>query len=192
MWVKPLFFICVSTRDDATDEVFLALGWHLEEIHLTWAYLEKKRIRLRLYTKYLEEGVPSIKRRRRDLQSNGVKDFVTELERSRLKEDLESSTWRRQEGWNDPVVSKEESLDYENPDLKQLLGVMECKVGTLMEKEISLIGKSESVFGMSSNMMRQLPPEPSCHEAFDDLVNDFISRSKKERVQQTRRVHGSN
>ncbi|GJU30725.1 hypothetical protein Tco_1174314 [Tanacetum coccineum] len=34
---------------------FLALGWHLEEIHVTWAHLEKKRTRLRLYTKYLEE-----------------------------------------------------------------------------------------------------------------------------------------
>ncbi|GKA07194.1 hypothetical protein Tco_0686418 [Tanacetum coccineum] len=37
------------------DEVFLALGWHLEEIHVTWAHLEKKRTRLQLYTKYLEE-----------------------------------------------------------------------------------------------------------------------------------------
>ncbi|GKB85826.1 hypothetical protein Tco_0958098 [Tanacetum coccineum] len=34
---------------------FLALGWHLEEIHVTWAHLEKKRTRLRLYTIYLEE-----------------------------------------------------------------------------------------------------------------------------------------
>ncbi|GJW44485.1 hypothetical protein Tco_0073284 [Tanacetum coccineum] len=33
------------------DEVFLALGWLLEEIHVTWAHLEKKRIRLRTYTK---------------------------------------------------------------------------------------------------------------------------------------------
>nr|GEW73946.1 hypothetical protein [Tanacetum cinerariifolium] len=32
-----------------------ALGWHLEEIHVTWPYLEKKRTRLRLYTLYLEE-----------------------------------------------------------------------------------------------------------------------------------------
>ncbi|GJR00042.1 hypothetical protein Tco_0523026 [Tanacetum coccineum] len=37
------------------DEVFLALGWHLEEIHVTWAHLEKKRTRLRLYTKNHEE-----------------------------------------------------------------------------------------------------------------------------------------
>ncbi|GKA51726.1 hypothetical protein Tco_0744922 [Tanacetum coccineum] len=34
---------------------FLALGWDLEEIHATWAHLEKKRTRLRLYTIYLEE-----------------------------------------------------------------------------------------------------------------------------------------
>ncbi|GJV88620.1 hypothetical protein Tco_1532558 [Tanacetum coccineum] len=33
----------------------LALGWLLEEIHVTWAHLEKKRTRLRLYTKSLEE-----------------------------------------------------------------------------------------------------------------------------------------
>ncbi|GJU18248.1 hypothetical protein Tco_1146214 [Tanacetum coccineum] len=38
------------------DEVFLALGWHLEEIHVTWAHLEKKRTRLRTYTKSLEES----------------------------------------------------------------------------------------------------------------------------------------
>ncbi|GJS61759.1 hypothetical protein Tco_0656543 [Tanacetum coccineum] len=34
---------------------FLALGWHLEEIHMSWAHLEKKWTRPRLYTKYLEE-----------------------------------------------------------------------------------------------------------------------------------------
>nr|GEW83876.1 hypothetical protein [Tanacetum cinerariifolium] len=36
--------------------VFLGLGWHLEEIHVTWAHLEKKRTRLRTYTKSLEES----------------------------------------------------------------------------------------------------------------------------------------
>ncbi|GKA36072.1 hypothetical protein Tco_0722563 [Tanacetum coccineum] len=74
---------------------------HLEEIHVTWAHLEKKQKRLRLYTKYLEEpriterkdGVTSIKRRCRDLQSDDVKDFMVASEHSSLKEDLESSTW---------------------------------------------------------------------------------------------------
>ncbi|GJZ07221.1 hypothetical protein Tco_0541014 [Tanacetum coccineum] len=37
------------------DEVFLALGWHLEEIHVTWAHLKKKQTRLRTYTKSLED-----------------------------------------------------------------------------------------------------------------------------------------
>ncbi|GJU62119.1 hypothetical protein Tco_1243954 [Tanacetum coccineum] len=32
-----------------------ALGWLLEEIHVTWAHLEKKRTRLRLYTKSLKK-----------------------------------------------------------------------------------------------------------------------------------------
>ncbi|GKE40451.1 hypothetical protein Tco_1463856, partial [Tanacetum coccineum] len=34
---------------------FLALGWLLEEIHVTLAHLEKKRIRLQTYTKSLED-----------------------------------------------------------------------------------------------------------------------------------------
>ncbi|GJR80607.1 hypothetical protein Tco_0151392 [Tanacetum coccineum] len=34
-----------------------ALGWLSKEIHVTWAYLEKKRTRLRLYTKSFEETV---------------------------------------------------------------------------------------------------------------------------------------
>ncbi|GJS14322.1 hypothetical protein Tco_0408794 [Tanacetum coccineum] len=32
------------------DEVYLAFGRHLEEIHVTWAHLEKKRTRLQTYT----------------------------------------------------------------------------------------------------------------------------------------------
>ncbi|GKA40369.1 hypothetical protein Tco_0732962, partial [Tanacetum coccineum] len=31
----------------------------------------------------------------------------------------------KEEGWNDPVIPEEGSLDYENPDLEQLLGFME-------------------------------------------------------------------
>ncbi|GKB52205.1 hypothetical protein Tco_0902958, partial [Tanacetum coccineum] len=38
------------------DEVsFLALGWLLEEIHVTWAHLEKKQTGLRTYTKSLKD-----------------------------------------------------------------------------------------------------------------------------------------
>ncbi|GJV53552.1 hypothetical protein Tco_1449293 [Tanacetum coccineum] len=41
------------------------------------------------------DGVPGIKRCRRDLYSDGVKNFATVSGRGRLKENLESSTWRR-------------------------------------------------------------------------------------------------
>ncbi|GJU75318.1 hypothetical protein Tco_1272388 [Tanacetum coccineum] len=39
------------------DKEIPTLGWLLEEKHVTWAHLEKKRTRLRLYTKSLEEIV---------------------------------------------------------------------------------------------------------------------------------------
>ncbi|GKB26688.1 hypothetical protein Tco_0866089 [Tanacetum coccineum] len=87
------------------------------------------------------------------------------------------------EGWNDPVVLEKESLNYENPDLEQLLGIMEYKVRTLMDEEITLMGRSESIFGISNNLMHQLPPEPSRQEAFEDLVMNFIL-DQEERVKQ--------
>ncbi|GKE89495.1 hypothetical protein Tco_1566970, partial [Tanacetum coccineum] len=46
------------------------------------------------------------------------------------------------EVWNDAFNSEEVSLNYENPDVKKLLGIMEHKVDTLMKNGILLIGKS--------------------------------------------------
>nr|GEW90702.1 hypothetical protein [Tanacetum cinerariifolium] len=48
------------------------------------------------------------------------------------------------------------------------------RVDILMKNAISLIGRSESFFGMSSNMLYQLPPKPLRHEAFKDIVMNFI------------------
>nr|GEU58057.1 ribonuclease H-like domain-containing protein [Tanacetum cinerariifolium] len=84
---------------------------------------------------------------------------------------LRSDTIRlEEEGWNDPVILEEGSLDYKNPNIEQLLGAMECKVDMLMKNAISLMGRSEDVYEMTSDMMHQLPPEPSRQEAFKDLV----------------------
>ncbi|GJZ98586.1 hypothetical protein Tco_0671039 [Tanacetum coccineum] len=74
---------------------------HLEKIHVTWAHLKKKRTRLQLYTKFLEEivqkesgdGVTSIKQRRQDIQGDGVMDLATASGRSRLNVALEYLTW---------------------------------------------------------------------------------------------------
>nr|GEX22602.1 reverse transcriptase domain-containing protein [Tanacetum cinerariifolium] len=78
------------------------------------------------------------------------------------------------EGWNDLIASGEVSLDSENPDIEQLLRVMECKVNTFMKEAISLIGRSESIFEMTSNTVDQLPSEPSRQEEFENLVMNFI------------------
>nr|GEZ51929.1 hypothetical protein [Tanacetum cinerariifolium] len=43
------------------------------------------------------DGVASIKRRRRDLSSGGIKNLAMTSGRGRLKEDLESSTWRQRQ-----------------------------------------------------------------------------------------------
>ncbi|GKB69687.1 hypothetical protein Tco_1085224 [Tanacetum coccineum] len=91
------------------------------------------------------------------------------------------------ERWNDPVVPEKESLKYENLDLEQLLGIMECRVGTLMEEAIALMGRSESIFGMSSNIVLSL--EPSRQEAFEDLVMNFIL-GQEERVKQLEEYTG--
>ncbi|GKB93464.1 hypothetical protein Tco_0979601 [Tanacetum coccineum] len=49
-------FVNIATRwNNVLPKKFLARGWHLEEIHVTWAHLENKRTRLRTYTKSLEE-----------------------------------------------------------------------------------------------------------------------------------------
>ncbi|GJS82288.1 hypothetical protein Tco_0748829 [Tanacetum coccineum] len=54
---------------------FLALGWHLEEIHVTWAHLEKKQTRLRLYTKSLKKlYIQSVETASR-VSSDGVRTF---------------------------------------------------------------------------------------------------------------------
>ncbi|GJX69773.1 hypothetical protein Tco_0305500 [Tanacetum coccineum] len=45
------------------------------------------------------DGVASIKQSCRDLSSDGVKNLATTSRRGRLKEDLESSTWRRRQDY---------------------------------------------------------------------------------------------
>ncbi|GKD42811.1 hypothetical protein Tco_1267456 [Tanacetum coccineum] len=74
------------------------------------------------------------------------------------------------EGWNDAFVSEDVSLNYENPDIEQLLGIMKHKVDTLMKDAISLMGKNESVFRLATNEMYRQPSEPSCQEEFEHNV----------------------
>ncbi|GJZ41198.1 hypothetical protein Tco_0588084 [Tanacetum coccineum] len=96
-----------------------------------------------------------------------------------------------EEGWNDPILPKEGSIDHIYPNIEQLLGVMESCVDTLIKDAISIMRRSETVFGISSDMMRQLPPEPSCQEAFEYLVMNFIL-DQEEKVKQLEEYMGVN
>ncbi|GJU36027.1 hypothetical protein Tco_1184381 [Tanacetum coccineum] len=60
--IKKKYPHLFTSKDEAT------LAWHLEEIHVTWAYLEKKRTSLQLYTKSLEETMHTER-------GDGVADF---------------------------------------------------------------------------------------------------------------------
>ncbi|GKB69076.1 hypothetical protein Tco_0930488 [Tanacetum coccineum] len=89
----------------AFDEVpfytlFRALGWHLEEIHVTLGSFGEETDEITDLHQILEEvlltergdGITSIKRRRHDLFSDGLWNLKTASGHGRLKEDLESST----------------------------------------------------------------------------------------------------
>ncbi|GJX13047.1 hypothetical protein Tco_0204805 [Tanacetum coccineum] len=86
---------------------------------------------------------------------------------------IEELSQYEDEGWNDAVIPEEVSLNYENPDIKQLLGIMERKVDTLIKDVISLIGRRKSVFRMTTNEMYQPPHEPSLQEEFEHIVMNF-------------------
>ncbi|GJU95268.1 hypothetical protein Tco_1320024 [Tanacetum coccineum] len=60
---------------------------------------------------------------------------------------------------------------------------MESHVDTLMKYAISITGRSEVVCGMTSEMMRQLSPEPSCQKSFEYLVMNFID-DQEDKVKQ--------
>ncbi|GKB31299.1 zinc finger, CCHC-type containing protein [Tanacetum coccineum] len=87
------------------------------------------------------------------------------------------------EGWNDPIFPEERSLNYKNSNIEQLLGIMEYQVDMHMKNAILPMGKGENLCGLSSNTMRQLPPEPSHDEAVEGLVMNFILE-QEEKVRQ--------
>ncbi|GKE65586.1 hypothetical protein Tco_1519747, partial [Tanacetum coccineum] len=117
-----------------------------------------------------------------------IVDYATE---GRLRKISAEKAWAtieelvryEEEGWNDPVARGEGSFDYENPDIEQLLGIIERKVDTLMKDAISLMGRSESVFWMTTNEMYRPPFEPSRQEEFKYIVMNFILDQEK-RVKQ--------
>ncbi|GJT93097.1 MAK10-like protein [Tanacetum coccineum] len=69
---------------------FLALGWNLEEIHVTWVIWRRNGQDCDSTPKIMKNCVHT-----EPGDGVGVRDPVTSSGRGRLKEDLESSMWRR-------------------------------------------------------------------------------------------------
>ncbi|GJX22398.1 hypothetical protein Tco_0226843 [Tanacetum coccineum] len=170
---------CVSS---STLVMFLALGWHLEEIHMTLAHLEKEQTRLRLYTKNYEVVDPFNVASYDGFPHHGIdlwlqvqifydrvndtlKETIDYAAEGRLRKLSAENAWAtieklaqyENEGWNNPVILEEEDIDYENPNIEHLLGVMEYKVDTLMKDAFSLMGRSKGVFRITGNETYQLP-----------------------------------
>ncbi|GJT63859.1 putative reverse transcriptase domain-containing protein [Tanacetum coccineum] len=79
---------------------YFAFGGHLDELHVTWAHLEKKRTRLRTNTKTRRfvltepgDGVTSHTRRRHNSSSDDVTSFMTASARTDSNADLEDSSY---------------------------------------------------------------------------------------------------
>ncbi|GJU63401.1 hypothetical protein Tco_1245236 [Tanacetum coccineum] len=91
-----------------------------------------------------EDGVASIKRHRRDLSSDGVKNLAIISGRGRLKEDLESSTWRRrdEERNNDNDVATGE--DIEKPTRTEM-GIPVNEVENRIKNDIEPIAPTMTV-----------------------------------------------
>ncbi|GJR68346.1 hypothetical protein Tco_0014411 [Tanacetum coccineum] len=71
---------------------FLTLGWHLEEIHMSWAHLKKKQTRLQTYTKSLERLYIQSVETASQAQSDAVVIYLVIASRhNRLKSDLDDS-----------------------------------------------------------------------------------------------------
>nr|GEZ57017.1 ribonuclease H-like domain-containing protein [Tanacetum cinerariifolium] len=64
---------------------------------------------------------------------------------------------------------------------------MECKVDMLMKNAIKLMGRSKDVCRMTSDMMRQLPPEPSRQDAFEDLEEIRMEENRVKKIEKVMR-----
>ncbi|GJR89194.1 hypothetical protein Tco_0213205 [Tanacetum coccineum] len=108
------------------------------------------------------------------------------LRKIRPNEAWDAIEWLAQyenEGWNNAFTLDMVYFNYENPNVEQLLGIMERKFNTLMKDAISLMGKSESIFRLTTNEMCRSPTEPSRQEEFEHIVINFIY-NQEERIRQ--------
>ncbi|GJY73054.1 hypothetical protein Tco_0477485 [Tanacetum coccineum] len=103
-------FIKEQVENGVVELYFVRTEYQLADIFIK--ALPRERFNFLVKNWSMETASQRIKRRRYDLQSDGVKDFVMASERSRLKKDLESLTWRlRVDFSNLEMVENEKELE---------------------------------------------------------------------------------
>nr|GEV78543.1 zinc finger, CCHC-type [Tanacetum cinerariifolium] len=108
------------------------------------------------------DDVAGIKRRRRDLYSDGVRNFATASGRDRLKEDLELSTWRRRQDYK-ATLSHANPIhtlrDYSKPSHEGYRNTIELPVRNnvvpLQSDTIRLVQNGCSFYGLRSEDSNQ-------------------------------------
>ena len=80
--------------------------------------------------------------------------------------------YEEEEGWCD-YYDKEEALNPENPNLEQLLEVMEEEVEKLMVNALSHMGESQEAFLLAEKKALAMLPTPTKQEEFDHITTRF-------------------
>ncbi|GKE22303.1 hypothetical protein Tco_1433815, partial [Tanacetum coccineum] len=159
------------------------LGWLLEEIHVTWAQLEKKQTRPRLYTNYHEEnqtvaadGVANHKRRRQDYSSDDVKDFQIVYGGNKESKKVQRTLLKQQ--YENFAALSSDTIDQTFDRLQKLISQLEIHGEVINQEDMNL------------NLLRSLPSEWKTHAliwknkveietiSLDDFTNNTNNTNK--------------
>ncbi|GJS13668.1 hypothetical protein Tco_0408140 [Tanacetum coccineum] len=104
--------------------------------------------------------------------------------RQKSQGNLKNLAQYEEEGWNDPIIPEEEILDYENPNLEQLLGVMECKeafedlvVNFILDQEERVKQLEEYIGVIGSDFMQLSLKEHTPPVTYPEEVEETLGTS---------------
>ncbi|GJX25681.1 hypothetical protein Tco_0231977, partial [Tanacetum coccineum] len=163
-------------------------GWHLEEIHVTCAHLEKKRTRLRLYTIYLEELCKQSVETTLQTSSNGVRIFkvtartIDQSTGGKLRDRNAEESWAlledlalyENESWNDPRdFTKPVKAIYLPQDVPSTSNrrLIELENQTQRLMEVHLAPKKLVQVNKISSSCEICSEDPQCSTLIHSLIN---------------------
>ncbi|GJR97144.1 reverse transcriptase domain-containing protein [Tanacetum coccineum] len=147
---------------EVDDDVFLVIGWHLEEIHVTWAHLEKKRTRLRLYTKNHEE-LTRYQNKDKNGTENVVADHLLRIENDETSDNNEI---------DDNFLGKN-LMEISTGDIPWFADFANYFVGDIMAKEMTYEQKNKFFSDLKNYYQEDTYLFKVCS---DDMIRRCVSR----------------